>query len=123
MICGNRNPENDDSNNKEESSSGRFGSQQKESQKEVAVGDRQDAVKAAFAISMCRSCKMCAKLFPVNCKFGITPAGKIVNAHVKGYRLLAPLLKAERRSFWFCQPRSIYPFFQLLAQDKAQGKG
>lgn len=64
----NRNPENDDSNNKEENGSGRFGSQQKE----VAAGDRQDVVKAAFAISMCRSCKMCAKLFPINCKCGIT---------------------------------------------------
>lgn len=44
MTCENRNPENNDSNNKEESGSGRFGSPQKE----MANQDRQDFVKTHF---------------------------------------------------------------------------
>ncbi len=39
-------------------------------------GEEQDVVKTAFAISMCRSCKMYIGLFPINYKCGTTPVGR-----------------------------------------------
>ena len=75
------------------------------------------SLKLLLPSSMSRSCKMCAKQLPINCKCGTTLIGKIVNAHVKECRPLASLLKAEIRSLWFCHREVFILSFSCLPRQ------